>query len=78
MDEEIINKLENLQDYIEEASNNIFYASETLNDVFYKLNKKNNTSIEDIDNFKRELKREGLYSKKFEEFLENYIKYYNY
>mgnify|MGYP003294771421 CR=1 FL=1 len=29
------------------------------------------------NNFKRELKRDGLYSDKLEEFLENYMKYYN-
>lgn len=37
----------------------------------------NNNSIKDLDNFKRELKRDGLYSEKLEEFLEDYMKYYN-
>lgn len=32
---------------------------------------------EDIDNLKRELKRDGLYSEQMEEFLENYMRYYN-
>ena len=35
------------------------------------------SSIKDIDNFKRELKREGLYSEKLEDFIEEYMKYYN-
>lgn len=38
---------------------------------------KNSNSIKDIENLKRELKRDGLYSDKLEEFLENYMKYYN-
>lgn len=35
------------------------------------------SSIKDIDNFKRELKREGLYSEKLDNFIEEYMKYYN-
>lgn len=34
-------------------------------------------TIKDIDNFKRELKREGLYNQKLEEFIEQYMIYYN-
>ena len=29
------------------------------------------------ENLKRELKRDNLYSKELEDFLENYMKYYN-
>ena len=39
--------------------------------------KKQKYTIKDIDNFKRELKREGLYSEKLEEFIEQYMIYYN-
>lgn len=38
---------------------------------------KNKNTIKDIDNFKRELKREGLYNQKLEEFIEQYMIYYN-
>lgn len=34
-------------------------------------------TIKDIDNFKKELKREGLYNQKLEEFIEQYMIYYN-
>lgn len=34
-------------------------------------------TIIDIDNFKRELKRAGLYSKEFKNFLENYMRFDN-
>ena len=33
--------------------------------------------IKDINNFKRELKRDGLYSNKLDDFIEDYMKYYN-
>ena len=39
--------------------------------------KKQKYTIKDIDNFKRELKREGLYNQKLEEFIEQYMIYYN-
>lgn len=33
--------------------------------------------IDEIDNSKRELKREGLYSEKLDDFIEQYMIYYN-
>ena len=33
--------------------------------------------IYDIYNFKRELKRDGLYTEELEQFIEQYIIYYN-
>lgn len=42
-----------------------------------KLEDNANKGIKDIDNLKRELKRDGLYSDKLEAFLENYMRYYN-
>ena len=42
-----------------------------------EMKEKEENSIKDIENLKRELKRDGLYSDKLEEFLENYMKYYN-
>ena len=55
-----------------------------LEDVQKELDEINNLieesekgSIKDIDNFKRELKREGLYSEKLDDFIEQYMIYYN-
>ena len=52
----------------ENQSNRRFYDT---------LEEKSNNSIKDINNFKRELKREGLYSEELEEFIEQYMTYYN-
>lgn len=41
------------------------------------LNYKDTNSIKDIEDFKRELKREGLYSRALEDFIEQYMHYYN-
>lgn len=77
MEEEIKRNLGEIQDYIESAEYDLLYAKQTLHNLWDKLEDKSNNSIKDIDNLKRELKRDGLYSDKLEEFLENYMKYYN-
>lgn len=77
MEEEIKRKLSDLQDYIENAQWDLTYAKEELDNLWDKLEEKSNTGIKDIENLKRELKRDGLYSDKLEDFLENYMKYYN-
>lgn len=44
-------------------------------DIDYELD--NRSKIEDLDLFIRKLKEENLYSRDIEEFIENYVKYYN-
>lgn len=77
MEENIRKRLSELQDYIENAQWDLTYAKEELDNLWDKLEDNSNKWIKDIDNLKRELKRDGLYSDKLEEFLENYMKYYN-
>ena len=77
MEENIRKRLSELQDYIENAQWDFTYAKEELDNLWDKLEDNSNKWIKDIDNLKRELKRDGLYSDKLEEFLENYMKYYN-
>ena len=52
-------------------------AKQSLDNIEIDLKEKEENSIKDIENLKRELKRDGLYSDKLEDFLENYMKYYN-
>lgn len=81
MEEDIKTEVIKLYKKLDEASWEISNARRTLDDLEIKLRDKeeqqNNNSIKDIDNFKRELKREGLYSNKLEEFIEQYMIYYN-
>lgn len=77
MEEDTKKRLSELQNYIESAEWDLTYAKTELDNLWDKLEDKSNTTIKDIDNFKRELKRDGLYSEEMEEFLENYMKYYN-
>ena len=53
------------------------YLAETEDMIIEMQNNQERKMIKDINNFKRELKREGLYSNKLDDFIEDYMKYYN-
>lgn len=71
---------ENLKE-IERTLRNIKWqfdeSNEYLAETYDLIREQNTNMIKDVNNFKRELKRDGLYSDKLEDFLENYMKYYN-
>ena len=77
MEEDIKKKINQVEDYLCDVGLDLEYARDELNRLYDALEEKQNNSIKDIDNFKRELKREGLYSNKLEEFIEQYMIYYN-
>lgn len=77
MEEDTRKRLSELQDYIESAEWDLINAKNELDNLWDKLEGKSDTQIKDLNNFIRELKRDGLYSDKIEEFIENYMKYYN-
>lgn len=67
---EIERKLRNIKWQFDESN-------EYLAETYDLIREQNINMIKDVNNLKRELKRDGLYSDKLEEFLENYMKYYN-
>lgn len=75
MEKEIISQMCDLYNKLDDIAWDISQAKTDLCDLEKKI--ENSNSIKDIENLKRELKRDGLYSDKLEEFLENYMKYYN-
>lgn len=77
MEKEIKRRLSELQDCIESAEYGLERAKHEFNGLWDKLEGNSDTVIKDINSLKRELERDGLYSDKIEEFLENYMKYYN-
>ena len=77
MEEGIKRKLERIQGDLEYIGWNIGDTKEQINNLWDELLIQQNNSIRDIENLKRELKRDNLYSKELEDFLENYMKYYN-
>ena len=55
----------------------IEYLAETEDMIETIQNNQERNMIKDISKFKRELGREGLYSNKLDEFIEDYMRYYN-
>lgn len=77
MEENIKRKLNEIEDYIDSADWELKSAQDELYKIYDLIEENSKNSIKDIDNFKRELKRDGLYSEKLEEFIEQYMIYYN-
>ena len=77
MEEDIKKKIDQVEDYLYDVSLDLEYAQIELNRLYNAIEERTKKGIKDIDNFKRELKRDGLYSEKIEEFIENYMVYYN-
>ena len=77
MEEDIKKKINQVEDYLCDVGLDLEYAQDELNRLYATLEEKSSNSIKDINNFKRELKRDGLYSEKLEEFIEQYMTYCN-
>ncbi len=77
MEEDIKKKIDEVENYLYDVGLDLEYAKDELNNLYNLLEEKSTNGIKDINNFKRELKRDGLYSNKLEEFIEQYMNYYN-
>lgn len=77
MEEKIRKRLMAIEDYLSCAETDIIYAKQELDNLYDELKDKEKTQIKDIQAFKRQLRKDGLYSDKLEEFIENYMRFYN-
>lgn len=77
MEKDIKMKIDEVENYLYDVGLDLEYAKDELNNLYKLLEEKSTNGIKDINNFKRELKRDGLYSDKLEEFIEQYMNYYN-
>ena len=77
MIKDIKRKLDRLEDYLCDISLDLENVRDEFNNLYSTIEDNSKSSIKDIDNFKRELKRDGLYNNKLEEFIEQYMIYYN-
>lgn len=77
MEENIKKELKEISIYLRENLFELNSLAENIAEIYDFVELRSKSSIKDIDNFKRELKRDGLYSEKIEEFIEQYMTYYN-
>lgn len=75
--EEIKKELKEMNMYLRENLFELNSMADNIAEIYDFVEIQSKSGIKDIDNFKRELKRDGLYSEKLEEFIEQYMNYYN-
>ena len=75
--EEIKKELKEINMYLRENLFELNSIADNIAEIYDFVELQSKSSIKDIDNFKRELKRDGLYSEKLENFIEQYMIYYN-
>lgn len=77
MEEEIKEQLKEVAIYLRENLFELNTIKDDIAEIYNFIELRSKSNIKDIDNFKRELKREGLYSRAIEDFIEQYMHYYN-
>ena len=77
MEENIRKRIIELNNRIDDAKWELSNAEDELIKLEDDLQNKNENTIKDINNLKREMKRDGLYSDELEGFLDNYMRFYN-
>lgn len=77
MEQEIKENLKEIKEYLRNNLLELNSMADNVAEAYDLIEMQSKNCIKDIDNLKRELKRDGLYSNKLEEFLDNYMKYYN-
>ena len=75
--EEIKKELKEINMYLRENLFELNSIADNIAEIYDFVEIQSKSSIKDINNFKRELKRDGLYNQKLEDFIEQYILYYN-
>lgn len=75
--EEIKKELKEINMYLRENLFELNSMADNIAEIYDFVEIQSKSSIKDINNFKRELKRDGLYSEKLEDFIEQYMLYYN-
>lgn len=77
MEEKIKENLKEIKMYLSENLFELNSIADNIAEAYDLIEIQSKNCIKDIENLKRELKRDGLYSDKLEEFLDNYMRYYN-
>lgn len=77
MEENIKKELKEISIYLRENLFELNSMTENIAEIYDFVELRSKSSIKDIDNFKRELKREGLYTEDLDNFIEQYMIYYN-
>lgn len=75
--EELKKKMLELSNALDDIGWGLDNARDTLSEMENAVYKKDVNAIKNIEDFKRELKRDRLYSENMDYFIDNYMRYYN-
>lgn len=75
--EEILKQLEEINIAVNNCEDEIIYARNNFNYIYEEIDNMKRKSIINLNEFKRRLREDGLYTKEIEDFIENYLKFYN-
>lgn len=83
--EELLKELEELQNNLEIAQNDVDYWQHEYNEMEEKVDELEQTiedmeicdGIKDTNNFIHKLETDGLYTPEIQDFINDYLKYYN-
>ena len=75
--EEILKQLEEINIAVNNCEDEIIYARNNFNYIYEEIDNMKRKSIINLNKFKRRLREDGLYTKEIEDFIENYLKFYN-
>lgn len=77
MEENIKKELKEISMYLRENLFELNSMVDNIAEIYDIVELRSKSCIKDIGNFKRELKRENLYTEDLEYFIEQYMMYYN-
>ena len=75
--EEILKQLKQINIAINNCEDEIIYSRNNFNYIYEEIDNMKRKSIINLNKFKRRLREDGLYTKELDEFIENYLKFYN-
>lgn len=75
--EEILKQLEQINIAVNNCEDEIIYARNNFNYIYEEIDNMKRKSIINLNEFKRRLREDGLYTKEIGDFIENYLKFYN-
>lgn len=69
--------IEEIRNEFDDMFNDIIDRMQLLENIIEKFEEEEVDSIKNVNDFKFKLKQESFYTKELEQFIDNYIKYYN-
>lgn len=75
--EQILKQLKEINIAVNNCEDEIIYTRNNFNYIYEEIDNMKRKSIINLNEFKRRLREDGLYTKELDEFIENYLKFYN-